>query len=78
MTTSRVLLKLIGRVSLLLGLLVGLCAAPGCRKPLLSPDDDRSQYDRYDEVRNQRAPQFVVDEYGRQRPNLRGRLLSKD
>jgi hypothetical protein len=50
----------------------------GCKKPLLSPDDERSQYDRYDAVRNQRAPQFVYDEFGRKRPNLRDRLLPKD
>ncbi|MEX2219569.1 MAG: hypothetical protein WD749_12520 [Phycisphaerales bacterium] len=49
-----------------------------CRKELLSPDEERSQYDRYDVVRNQRAPQYVEDAYGHRRPNLRERLMPKD
>lgn len=56
----------------------GLAFATGCYKPLLSPSDERSPYDRYDTVRNQAAPQYVTDEYGRRRPNLRERLLPKD
>jgi hypothetical protein len=56
----------------------GLAALGGCKKPLLSPDDERSQFDRYDAIRNQRAPQTVYDEFGRRRPNIRQRLLSKD
>jgi hypothetical protein len=56
----------------------GLLLLAGCKKPLLSPDDERSQFDRYDAIRNQRAPQSVYDEFGRKRPNLRPRLLSKD
>lgn len=51
--------------------------AGGCGKPLLSPLDERSQYDRYDRVRNKYAPQYVMDEFGRERPNLRGRLAPK-
>ena len=57
-------------------LALSLCA--GCKKPLLSPDEERSQFDRYDAVRNQRAPQYVFDEFGRRRPALRERLLPKD
>lgn len=53
-------------------------APAGCRKPLLSPDEERSQFDRYDAVRNQRAPQYVTDEFGRRHPDLKGRLLPKD
>jgi hypothetical protein len=52
--------------------------ALGCQKPLLSPDDERSPYARYDAVRNQSAPQYITDEYGRRRPNLRDRLLPRD
>ncbi len=57
-----------------------LCAGvlASCGKPLLSPKDERSQYDRYDRVRNDYAPQFVMDEYGRQLPNLRERLKPRD
>jgi hypothetical protein len=59
------------------GLLAGLCLS-GCQKPLLAPTDERSPYDRYDTVRAQAAPQYITDEYGRRRPNLRERLLPKD
>ena len=58
-----------------------LCAAglplASCGKPLLSPKDERSQYDRYDRVRNKYAPQYIQDEYGREVPNLKGRLAPK-
>lgn len=60
------------------GLLVWLATAGGCSKPLLSPADERSQYDRYDAVRSQYASQYTEDEFGRRRPNLRGRLSPKD
>lgn len=57
---------------------VTLCAAAGCSKPLLSPTDERSPFDRYDTVRNQAADQYTEDEFGRRRPNLRERLGQKD
>jgi hypothetical protein len=59
-----------------LGLLTLLAA--GCAKPLLGPTDERSPFDRYDNVRGHYAPQYVENEYGRREPNLRGRLGSKD
>lgn len=63
----------------LLGLTVlALGSIGGCQKPLLAPDEERSQYDRFDAVRNQRAVPYLEDEFGRKRPNLRGRLLAKD
>ena len=58
--------------------LASVALVGGCAKPILSPDDDRSQFDRYDAVRNQYAPQYVFDEFGRRKPNLRARLLGKD
>ncbi len=55
---------------------VGLVVmAVGCTKPLLSPNEPRSQYSRYDLVRGRFAPQYIEDEFGRKMPNLRGRLL---
>ena len=66
---SRYRLALIGLVALCLG---------GCTKPLLSDKDNRSQYARYDAVRNQLPQQYVYDEYGARRPNLRQRLLPRD
>ena len=50
----------------------------GCQKALLSPNDERSPYDRYDAIRNQGADQYVFDEYGRRRPNLKERLLPRE
>jgi len=50
----------------------------GCVKPLFSPDEPRSQFDRFDAVREQRAAQYTFDEFGTRRPNLRARLLARD
>lgn len=56
----------------------GVVLTAGCEKPLLSPDEDRSPFDRYDTVRNQHADQYIMDEFGRRRPNLRERLMPKE
>lgn len=60
-------------------LVVGLVASAsgGCHKPLFSPRETRTQYDRYDRSRDQYEPQFLEDEFGRRIPNLRGRLTPK-
>lgn len=50
----------------------------GCNKPLLTPNEERSQYDRYDAIRGQRTSAYKYDEFGARRPNLSGRLLEKD
>lgn len=56
---------------------VGLTALMGgCRDALFTNRDERSQFARYDAVRDQVVPPFIEDEFGRRRPNLRGRLLS--
>jgi len=54
-----------------------LAGLAGCRQPLFSDRYARSQYDRYDRARNQFAPAYTEDEFGRQKPNLRGRLEPK-
>jgi uncharacterized lipoprotein len=64
--------------SLALAALVAVAGLAACSRPLLSPKDQRSQYDRYDRARNQYAQQFKEDEYGRRTPNLRGRLSQKE
>jgi len=61
---------------MVLALLAAALAA--CDKPLLSPSDERSPFDRYDTVRNQYAEQQITDEFGRMRPNLQGRLGQKE
>ncbi len=57
---------------------LSLLALGGCGKPLLSPDEERSPFDRYDGIRAQYAPQYTTDEYGLRKPNLRNRLGNKD
>jgi len=61
----------------MVALLSGGVFVGGCRDPLLTDDEPRSQYDRYDALRDQRAPARVEDAFGTQKPNLRGRLLIK-
>ena len=63
--------------ALAVALLAGSFAG-GCVKPVLSPDEDRTQFDRYDGIRAQYAPQYTADEFGMRRPNLRGRLGPKE
>ena len=48
----------------------------GCEKPVFTPDEPRSQYDRFDAIRDQRAPSYVYDEFGARRPNIRQRLVT--
>jgi hypothetical protein len=62
-------------VALLLGVICASVSMGGCYRPLLSPDEPRSQYDRSAAIRDRRAPSYVEDEYGNRQPNLRGRLL---
>ncbi len=57
---------------------LALGAGAGCSEPLLAPTDERTQFDRYDRVRNKYAQQYQEDEYGRREPNLRARLAPKD
>lgn len=56
---------------------LSLAALPSCGKPLLSPADERTPFDRYDAVRNEYARQYVENEFGRLKPNLTGRLSPK-
>ncbi|MCB9842266.1 MAG: hypothetical protein H6812_03295 [Phycisphaeraceae bacterium] len=58
-------------------LAIGAVMSAGCSKALLSPRDERTQYDRYDVARGQYEPQYIEDEFGRRKPNLRGRLSQK-
>jgi hypothetical protein len=56
--------------------LVLLSVVAGCNDPVMTPDEPRSQYDRFDTVRDQRAPSYVYDEFGNRKPNIRSRLLA--
>ncbi len=68
----------LGRCMILAVMSIGFAAAPGCTKSLLSADEERSQFQRYDRAREQDQPAFYTDEFGRRRPNLRGRLQARD
>lgn len=57
---------------------VCVASLAGCYKPLLTPDEPRSQYDRSEAIRDRRAPSYVTDEFGVRQPNLRGRLLGSE
>ncbi len=59
-------------------LLLLLAAASGCQKQLFPKDQPRSQYDRFDAVRDRRPPQYVENEFGERKINLRGRLLNSE
>jgi hypothetical protein len=50
----------------------------GCQEQLFSPTEPRSQYDRFDAVRDRRADATIEDEFGNKRPNLRGRLVKSE
>ncbi|MBX3358110.1 MAG: hypothetical protein KF745_06755 [Phycisphaeraceae bacterium] len=58
-------------------LVVAVLLGVGCSKPLLSPDDTRTPFDHYDAVRNEYAKQYKTDAFGRQSPNLEGRLAPR-
>ena len=62
----------------LAGLIGGSFVSVGCQKTALRAKDERSQFDRYDQARNQKAQPFLEDEFGRRTPNLRDRLLVRD
>ena len=59
-----------------IALMAGL-AASGCRQGPITENDERSPFDRYDLIRDEFALPYLQDEYGRKRPNLRGRLVDR-
>lgn len=67
----------LGVLSSALALCLASGALPGCQKALFPQDEPRTQFDRYDRSRDAFAPTYIEDEFGRQRPNLQGRLSPK-
>ncbi|MEO1279088.1 MAG: hypothetical protein AAFV77_09045, partial [Planctomycetota bacterium] len=49
----------------------------GCQDPLITEDQLRSPFHRYDRVRNQDSDTFIRDEFGRARPNVVQRLAPR-
>jgi hypothetical protein len=72
---NRQALRALRALALLAVPCLGLIA---CAPPLLSPDEKRTQFDSYDSLRNQQSDQYIYDEYGRRRPDLKHRLSPKD
>ncbi|MHA7811820.1 MAG: hypothetical protein ACX94C_00300 [Phycisphaerales bacterium] len=64
--------------TLMLALSATTLLMTACQKTAIRPDDTRSQFDRYDQSRSQRAQPYLEDEYGRRTPNLKERLLVRD
>lgn len=54
---------------------IALLALTGCRPGVFGPNEDRSQYDRFDQARDTRVQTLIEDEFGRKVPNLRKRLV---
>ena len=71
------MIRLRGRVLLRCTALAALISVSSCAAPLLAPDEPRSQFDRYDTVRNQHAEQAMFDNNARRRPDLDARLTVK-
>ncbi len=67
-----------GAIVIAATLLAGVGGLAGCARPLLSPEEPRSQYDRSDRLRGRSAPPYITNEFGDRRPNVRGRLLGGD
>ena len=64
--------------SILLLLLIAGAAPMGCQKNLFPIDEPRSQYDRFDAVRDRRPPDRVENALAEKKINLRGRLLNTE
>lgn len=61
----------------LLILLAAGASLGACHRPLFPAAQPRTQFERFDQVRNQSVPQFIDDEFGRRRPNFQARLVPK-
>lgn len=57
---------------------IAAATAIGCRGSPIDRAGERSQYDRHEAIRGQRAEPYIEDEFGRMIVNLRGRLLPKE
>jgi hypothetical protein len=59
-------------------LLMGALLSAGCQEQLFPKDEPRSQFDRFDAVRDTRPPDRLEDAFGDMKVNLRGRLLNTE
>jgi len=75
---SRVTARRLAKPAALAALVLAAGMLPACNRALFRTQDERSQYDRYDASRGQYEPMYLEDEFGRRKPNLRGRLAPKN
>lgn len=62
-------------VAVLLGTVLSMLS--GCHQTLFPADTPRTQFEAYDRMRNQAAPEKEMDALGRPQPALRARLGPK-
>jgi hypothetical protein len=55
-------------------LLLAVIAFGGCQRALFPPDVPRTQYDKYDVMRNRYKPTEQLDVFGNPQPAIRARL----
>lgn len=55
---------------------ITICTA-GCQRALFPPDAPRTQYERYDRMRNVYTPTEEPDAFGNPQPALRARLAPR-
>ena len=58
-------------------LVLTVCLLAGCHETLFPVDTPRTQFEAYDRMRNQAAPEKEMDALGRPQPALRARLAPK-
>lgn len=67
-------------IAIVLTLILGagtLTLLGACQEALFPKDAPRTQFDAYDKMRNQQAPEQTTDLFGRPQPALRQRLSQK-
>jgi hypothetical protein len=64
-------------LSLLLLSTLFLGSTTGCQRQLFPDDEPRSQYDRFNTVRDRRAPRKFENALGESKINIKGRLLNR-
>ena len=51
-----------------------VAAATACSRSPVQADAPRSPYERYEVLRGSAPPKTITDSFGKEQPNLRGRL----
>ncbi len=73
-SSNRTTLSLVCLIVFFVGCAIASVAGLGCQKPLFPEKNTRSQFETYDNLRQQNQPLVVPDEFGNPQPALRARL----